>query len=97
MSEPDGDDAVSVPLTDSLDLHTFSPRDVPELVAHYLDECAAQGFAEVRVIHGKGTGTLRKTVQSILKQHTAVASFETAPESRGGWGATLVRLVRARP
>jgi len=83
-----------VPVSDVLDLHAFAPRDVPELVRHYLDECAARGLQHVRVIHGKGTGALRRTVQALLEKHPRVASHRTADEARGGWGATLVELKR---
>ena len=92
--EPSDDSSapVVVPLGDELDLHTFRPADVPELLTHWLDECARQGFATVRIVHGKGTGTLRRTVQRLLERHPAVEAFETAGESAGGWGATRVRL-----
>jgi len=86
------DEVVEVPITDELDLHTFDPRDVAELVGDYLDECAARGFTEVRVIHGKGTGTLRRIVHSVLDRHAAVADYSLAGHASGGWGATLVRL-----
>ncbi len=79
-------------LGDELDLHTFSPRDVPSLIPDYLDECLARGYREVRIVHGKGRGTLRRIVHAALERHPGVESFVLAPETRGGWGATLVRL-----
>jgi dsDNA-specific endonuclease/ATPase MutS2 len=94
-SEPE--DVVQVPLRDELDLHTFAPRDVPDLVRHYLDESVERGFRRVRLIHGKGTGALRQTVAGILRRHAAVASFETAGEDAGGWGATIVELKPKDP
>ena len=75
-----------------MDLHTFQPRDVKELVPDYLAECRERGILEVRIIHGKGTGALRRTVHAILSRLPEVASFGLALEDAGGWGATLVTL-----
>lgn len=75
-----------------LDLHTFSPRDLPDLLDDYLDACLDKGIVEVRIIHGKGQGILRDRVRSILKRHPRVESFSQAPLEAGGWGATLVTL-----
>lgn len=88
-------EAVEVPITDALDLHTFAPRDAGPAVSAWLDECALRGFREVRVIHGKGVGALRRSVAAVLERHPAVESYTTADESRGGWGATVVRLKHA--
>jgi dsDNA-specific endonuclease/ATPase MutS2 len=92
------DDEIDEPpqLGDELDLHTFRPRDVPELVPDYLEEAVARGFREVRIVHGKGTGVLRTTVHAILERHPLVESFRLADERRGGWGATIV-FLRAAP
>jgi dsDNA-specific endonuclease/ATPase MutS2 len=87
------DDApVPIPIEDALDLHAFAPRDVASVVAEYLDAAAARGFREVRLIHGRGTGTQREIVRSALSRHPRVADFADAPPERGGWGATVVRL-----
>jgi dsDNA-specific endonuclease/ATPase MutS2 len=77
---------------DSLDLHTFRPDEVAELIPDYLDECVARGYREVRIIHGKGTGTLRRIVHAALQRHPAVAGFQLGGEGRGQWGATVVQL-----
>lgn len=84
-----------LPVDGVLDLHTFHPSDASELVADYLDACAEAGLADVRIVHGKGTGALRRTVEAALRRHPLVLSFRTAGEDAGGWGATLVSL-RAR-
>jgi dsDNA-specific endonuclease/ATPase MutS2 len=75
-----------------LDLHTFHPRDVKELVPEYLIECRARGILQLRIIHGKGTGALRETVHAILRRTPAVRGFALADASGGGWGATTVEL-----
>jgi DNA-nicking Smr family endonuclease len=83
---------VGIPIDGILDLHTFHPADLKELLPDYLDECREKGIYEVRVIHGKGTGALRKSVHSILRKLPYVVSFVQAGEEEGGWGATLVAL-----
>ncbi len=88
------DDAVELPIDGILDLHTFNPGDVKELLPEYLSACRGKGIFEIRVIHGKGTGTMRKTVHSILEKLPGVASFRIAGENVGGWGATIVILDR---
>jgi len=75
-----------------LDLHTFQPRDVKPLVNDYLDACRERGIFDVRIIHGKGIGMLRDTVHAVLRGREDVEEFRLAPEDRGGWGATIVRL-----
>jgi len=94
--DDEGDDAldsVALPIEDSLDLHTFAPRDVPSVVEEYVTEAAARGFREVRVIHGRGIGVQREIVRSVLSRHPLVASFADAPPERGGWGATVVLIA----
>lgn len=85
-------DAVPLPITGELDLHTFRPADLGELLPAYFAECRARGIREVRVIHGKGTGTLRATVHAALRRSPLVAGFRSADETSGSWGATLVTL-----
>jgi DNA-nicking Smr family endonuclease len=88
------DEPVRIPIEDALDLHAFAPRDVASVVAEYLDAAHARGFAEVRLIHGRGIGVQRRIVQSVLARHPLVAGFADAPPERGGAGATIVRLRR---
>jgi DNA-nicking Smr family endonuclease len=90
--EPPEDAPVPLPITGQLDLHTFRPDDLGELIPAYLAECVARGLHEVRVIHGKGTGTLRATVHALLRRSPLVESFRSGDESTGSWGATLVTL-----
>lgn len=85
---------VRLPIDGVLDLHTFSPKDLKTLVPDYLHECQQCGILEVRIIHGKGTGTLRRTVHALLTRMEMVAGFRLGDESCGGWGATLVWLRR---
>ncbi len=84
--------ALAVPVTDILDLHTFQPRDVKPLLQDYLESCLEKGFDTVRIIHGKGTGTLKRVVRGVLSATPFVRSFHDAPEEAGGWGATVVYL-----
>jgi DNA-nicking Smr family endonuclease len=88
------EETLVLPVDGLLDLHTFMPREVGDLVPAYLSACRAKGIYEVRIVHGKGTGNLRRTVHSILSRLDCVASFRLAGESGGGWGATLVVLKR---
>lgn len=79
-----------VPIEPEFDLHSFQPRDVPSVVEEYLQAAHEKGFREVRLIHGRGIGVQRATVQRLLKSHPLVESFHDAPESH--LGATVVRL-----
>jgi len=81
-------------VTDRLDLHAFSPKELPELIDEYFSECLRAGILSVRIIHGKGKGFLRERLHSILRKDSRVTSFRLAPPEAGGWGATLVELDR---
>jgi DNA-nicking Smr family endonuclease len=83
---------VPLPLDGTLDLHAFAPADVGDLVPEWLEACHAHGLKDLRIVHGKGTGALRRGVEALLARHPLVLSFRPAPEDGGGWGATLVRL-----
>jgi DNA-nicking Smr family endonuclease len=83
---------VRIPITGELDLHAFRPGEVASLLGEYLRECRRRRLAEVRIIHGKGTGALRATVHAELRRSPCVESFRLGDETTGGWGATLVRL-----
>jgi DNA-nicking Smr family endonuclease len=90
------DEPVQIPIEDSLDLHAFAPADVRPVVDDYLHAAHARGFREVRLIHGRGTGAQRASVQALLARHPLVERYADAPPDRGGWGATVVWLARCR-
>lgn len=80
------------PINGILDLHAFQPSDVGDLVPEYLRACQEKGIRRVRIIHGKGTGTLRRSVHALLERSERVAAYETAKDT-SGWGATIAYLV----
>ena len=95
--EPDEvPDVVEVPVGPEIDLHSFTPREIPDVVESYLEACREKGLVEVRLIHGRGKGVQRAVVRRLLSTHPHVTSFEDAPAASGGWGATLVRLRATR-
>lgn len=90
---PDDPEApVSIPITGELDLHTFRPAEIASLLQDYLTECQQRQILRVRIIHGKGTGTLRATVHAWIQRSPLVEHFASGDETSGGWGATLVTL-----
>ncbi len=93
---PDDDEPVVVPIEDAIDLHPFAPREIPSVVRSYLDAASEAGFREVRLIHGRGIGVQRRRVHEVLASHPLVERFRDAPRERGGPGATLAWLRRAR-
>jgi DNA-nicking Smr family endonuclease len=84
-------DEIRLPIDGTLDLHTFRPEDVASVVDEYLRECLEKGIHEVRIIHGKGKGVLRRTVHARLEKNPLVVDF-TLDAGPSSWGATLVRL-----
>jgi DNA-nicking Smr family endonuclease len=85
-------EVVEVPIEREIDLHTFHPGDVAEVVEEYIYQCHLRGFAEVRIVHGKGRQVLRRVVISVVKRNEYVASYSSASPERGGHGATIVKL-----
>ncbi len=96
MDEDDEPDleggAIEVPIDGTLDLHTFLPRDVPEVVEAYLEACREKGILAVRLVHGKGKGVQREAVRKVLARLPWVRAFRDGGTGGGGWGATLVDL-----
>jgi dsDNA-specific endonuclease/ATPase MutS2 len=90
------DEIIQYPIEDSIDLHTFRPNEVKDLLKDYLEAAGEKGFEEVRIIHGKGTGTLRRIVHSVLAGHPLVISFREAGIEAGGWGATIAVLRKVK-
>jgi DNA-nicking Smr family endonuclease len=88
-------DPVPIDINGVIDLHHFSPKDLKYLIPDYLAECAKKNIYEVKIIHGKGKGVLRRTVHSLLHNNPDVLSYRLAPEQGGSWGATIVQLRQA--
>jgi hypothetical protein len=91
------EDTIELPIEDWIDLHPFPPRDITSVVTEYLVAAHAKGFAEVRLIHGRGIGVQRERVRSALSGSPLVVEFHDAPPERGGWGATIATLKRDTP
>jgi len=85
------DRPVQIPIERELDLHAFTPRDIPSVVEEYIEAAAAAGFEEVRLVHGRGRGVQRGIVQSVLDRHARVLEFWD--DAASGLGATIVRLA----
>ena len=83
---------VKLPIEDWIDLHTFSPKDIPDMLESYLEECYEAGLKEIRIIHGKGIGVQREIVHKILRKSPLIDTFLQAPPEAGGWGATIAVL-----
>ena len=92
MSE--NDEPVELPIEDSIDLHTFAPRDIPEVVESYLEAAREEGLVEVRIIHGRGKGVQKERVRQVLEKSALVEGFAEGTPDRGGWGATVVTWKR---
>ncbi|PXA05610.1 DNA mismatch repair protein MutS [Coraliomargarita sinensis] len=88
------DDPIEFEINGELDLHTFRPQEVGELVPDYIGLCLEKEITRVRIIHGKGIGTLRETVHAILKKDGRVKDFYLADQTEGGWGATIAFLQK---
>ncbi len=92
-SRHDDSDPHELPIDGKLDLHFFRPSEVKDLVPDYIEACLEKEIYQIRIIHGKGTGTLRRLVHSILDKHPAVEAYYPGTGT-GNWGATSVDLKR---
>jgi len=88
------DEPVALEIDGILDLHPFSPRDLKTLIPDYLEECRKKGIREIRIIHGKGKGNIRRSVHALLERNPLVASYRLAGLQSGSWGATIVTLKK---
>lgn len=86
-------ETIEIPITGELDLHTFRPAEAAELLTDYFEECLKLGILEVRVVHGKGTGALARTVRAALAKNPLV---ESVAQDGANWGALTVRLKRSK-
>ena len=88
----DENDPVAIAIDGVLDLHPFSPKDLKTLIPDYLEECQKKGIVEIKIIHGKGIGNIRRSVHALLDRNLLVADYRQADLHSGSWGATIVRL-----
>ena len=80
-----------IPIEGELDLHAFAPRDIPSVVAEYVEAAARAGLREVRLVHGRGRGVQRGIVQNALEQHPCVVEFWDDTDAH--LGATIARIA----
>ena len=91
QDRPDEEQPVEIPIDGTLDLHSFVPAEVRDLLDDYIAACLERGILDLRIIHGKGRGVLRRTVHAVLERHPAVTYFGHQSDA-GSWGATVVKL-----
>ena len=93
MDQENPEEPVEFKISDELDLHTFRPSELGELIPDYIGLCLQRDILRIRIIHGKGIGTLRETVHALLRRDSRVLRFELAGQGEGGWGATIAWLT----
>ncbi len=69
-------------------------HEIPELLDRYLNDAYLANLSDVRIVHGKGTGTLRKIVRDVLETHPLVKSHAAGVDGEGGEGVTTAKLQR---
>jgi len=67
-------------------------EEVMSVLIRFMDDAIQFGLSEVRILHGKGEGVLRKVVRDYLKKQKSVTSFHDEHADRGGDGITLVQM-----
>ena len=95
MNQENPEEPIEFQISDELDLHTFRPSELGELLPDYIGLCLQRDILRIRIIHGKGIGTLRETVHALLRRDSRVLRFELAGQEEGGWGATIAWLTHA--
>ena len=95
MNQENPEEPIEFQISDELDLHTFRPSELGELLPDYIGLCLQRDILRIRIIHGKGIGTLRETVHALLRRDSRVLRFELAGQEEGGWGATIAWLSHA--
>ncbi len=80
-----------LPIDGTLDLHSFCPEDLGSLIPNYIEACLEEEIYEIRIIHGKGVGNIRRSVHALLDRNPHVKSYSLAGD-RSGWGATIASL-----
>ncbi len=94
--ENSGDNApIEIAIDGVLDLHAFSPKDLKHLIPDYIEECLNRDILELRIIHGKGKGNIKRSVHALLKRNSAVLNYNSGEAASGGWGATVVQLKKS--
>jgi len=88
------DEIIKLEIDGILDLHPFSPKDLKYLIPDYIDECLKGHIYQIRFIHGKGKGNIRRSVHALLERNKSVAAYNLADQVSGGWGATIVILKK---
>ena len=89
----DDEQPVAIPITDTLDLHPFQPKEIRDVAREYLLEAHARGFRQVRLIHGRGIGVQRERIRSLLAELDFIDGYHDADAGGGGWGSTVVLLA----
>lgn len=87
-----GNNQVNLVIDGTLDLHAFSPKDLKTLIPDYLEECQRLGIFEVKIIHGKGIGNIKRSVHALLDRNPLVSSYRVDDQKTGNWGATIALL-----
>lgn len=90
----DAAEPVEIVINGVLDLHAFSPKDLKHLIPDYIEECLFRDIMEIRIVHGKGKGNIRRSVHALLQRNSAVVHFSSGDETTGSWGATIVQLEK---
>jgi DNA mismatch repair protein MutS2 len=92
--EPVSPSVLSVDTRTSIDLRGMYGDEALKAVENFIDEAVTANYERIEIIHGKGTGALRKYIHNMLKSHPSVLSFRLADWNAGGSGATIVELKK---